>query len=47
MTGKRRSYQTIGLRLLLLAAPILTKAQGSGFGLGVIVVEPTGLSAKA
>ena len=33
--------------VLIFSTPLLIKAQGSGFGLGIIAGEPTGLSAKA
>lgn len=47
MTRKNTFFNSLSFTLLLLWAPLLIQAQGSGFGLGIIVGEPTGLSAKA
>ncbi len=47
MISKTTFVHAFCFTLLLLSAPLLTQAQGSGFGLGIIVGEPTGLSAKA
>lgn len=47
MIGKATIFQALCLSLLLISTPLLTHAQGSGFGLGIIAGEPTGLSAKA